>query len=352
MGGGIDNGPSNTQNILDKTFISEGGHQVTFYNATGNLEANVKMNAPQGFNKIYEGISVAIEHGVDLVRLSTLSKGEQQRRITFKLPQDGQSAQVIVYKEGGLLGGAPDEVIMFCGNPGVGKSTLCNSIFGKRVFDSGVNFGAGLTTHQQEYLHNNKLYIDTPGLEDVVMREQAAKEIEKALKHNNNYKIVFVATIENGRIRPADLVTVNTICKAINTDFEYGIIFNQVHSKVKKKIEQDIKNPEVVAKYLQALSKMPYTYEILEKIDTMEGEENVYFEKNHDNTKKLSTFLLSLKANNIKAQAIDPLEIDGYEKRIEKMESDFRKTISELQGTIREQREQIKKLEDGGCSIL
>ena len=29
-----------------------------------------------------------------------------------------------------------DEIILFCGNPGVGKSTLCNSIFQTAAFNS------------------------------------------------------------------------------------------------------------------------------------------------------------------------------------------------------------------------
>jgi len=49
-----------------------------------------------------------------------------------------------------------NEVILFCGNPGVGKSTLCNSIFGEAIFQSGVSLGKGMTTHKQEHIYKNK----------------------------------------------------------------------------------------------------------------------------------------------------------------------------------------------------
>jgi hypothetical protein len=48
----------------------------------------------------------------------------------------------------------PDEAVIFIGNPGVGKSTLCNSIFEQAVFQSGVSFGTGLTPQWQEHMKN------------------------------------------------------------------------------------------------------------------------------------------------------------------------------------------------------
>lgn len=39
----------------------------------------------------------------------------------------------------------PSEVIVFIGNPGVGKSTLCNSVFQQAIFNSGISIGTGMT---------------------------------------------------------------------------------------------------------------------------------------------------------------------------------------------------------------
>jgi ribosome biogenesis GTPase A len=39
------------------------------------------------------------------------------------------------------------EILLFIGNPGVGKSTLINSLISKQVAKSGVSAGSGLTQY-------------------------------------------------------------------------------------------------------------------------------------------------------------------------------------------------------------
>src|SRR5260370_12822136 len=79
------------------------------------------------------------------------------------------------------------ERFIFIGNPGVGKSTLINSLIGQEVAVAGISGGVGLTKFFSEYRHDGKWYMDTPGLADTKLREQAARKIEKALKQNDDY---------------------------------------------------------------------------------------------------------------------------------------------------------------------
>ncbi|NEJ83203.1 hypothetical protein GR268_42760 [Rhizobium leguminosarum] len=44
--------------LIDQELTAQGGHAVTFYQEAGELKADVKMNAPQGFSKTYDGLGV------------------------------------------------------------------------------------------------------------------------------------------------------------------------------------------------------------------------------------------------------------------------------------------------------
>lgn len=105
--------------------------------------------------------------------------------------------------------GTQGEYLMFIGNPGVGKSAIINSLVGTRVAESGLSAGTGLTKFFSAYEHEGKQYFDTPGLEDIKLREQAAREIETALKKDGSYRLFFVITLESLRVKPADVTTIN-----------------------------------------------------------------------------------------------------------------------------------------------
>lgn len=231
----------------------------------------------------------------------------------------------------------PSEIILFCGNPGVGKSALCNSIFQQNVFKSGVSVGQGLTREKQEYIYEDKKYIDTPGLADIKLREQAAKEIEKALKENNNYKIIFVATLESGKIREADLVTINTVCNAIKTPFEYGIIFNKVTKRVVDAIGE---NGENLKSFLDPLHKQPSSTIVIKKDEDMEDAKDVYLPHNSENRNKLILFITSLTANMIKPIQVQTIDVRAYEEKVIEMEV----KVSEMLEKLRIQQEETERL--------
>ena len=74
--------------------------------------------------------------------------------------------------------------VIFCGNPGVGKSTLLTSVSGVK-FQSGFSWGEGLT-NKLDFKDSPSIpglrFGDTPGLADIAMAERAAKAITDALK--------------------------------------------------------------------------------------------------------------------------------------------------------------------------
>ena len=70
------------------------------------------------------------------------------------------------------------------GNPGAGKSTLCNALMGKALFKAGIpDDGKGVTIlfESKKTPHGFEIY-DSPGLDDIEYREKASDEITKGLR--------------------------------------------------------------------------------------------------------------------------------------------------------------------------
>eukprot|EP01132_Coremiostelium_polycephalum_P003035 gene3035-3796_t len=202
------------------------------------------------------------------------------------------------------------EAIVFMGNPGAGKSTLCNSIFGKTVFRSGFSLGTGLSRRHQTYVYDGKLYIDTPGLFDMdpEMCSRAMQEIKKALSYNNkHYKLIFVIVIVAGTVYYDDLTTINMICKSIKTDFEYGIIFNNIEKKTLAKLETNEDHRKVWDQaFKKRLNKQPVEVLLLGRDVELADMDDAYLSSDNQNRDKLINFI-----NRIKAYKIDLQESFG-----------------------------------------
>jgi GTP-binding protein EngB required for normal cell division len=236
-----------------------------------------------------------------------------------------------------------NEVIVFLGNPGTGKSSLLNSIFQKPIFRSGTNAGTGLTRRIECQSYEDKLYVDTPGLDDIDLKYQAASEIEKALKHSNNYKIVFVATLESGRIKPADLVTINTVCEAIKTNFEYGLIINKATEASIKKVNE----AGGIAGFLKGkVNKQPLDILIINFDGSIHDEEDCYFSKESPNREKLVSFINQLTAKKIVSEEVAKLDVRDYEEKIKEMEKKYQEGLTLMRSQIESLQEEQKRQEE------
>jgi hypothetical protein len=242
-----------------------------------------------------------------------------------------------------------NEVIVFLGNPGTGRSSLLNSIFQKPIFRSGTNAGTGLTRRVECHLYEDKLYVDTPGLDDIELKYQAASEIEKALKHSNNYKVIFVITLESGRIKPADLVTINTVCDAIKTNFEYGLIIN----KATEESIEEVNKVGGIERFLEGkLNKQPLDILTLNFDGSIHDEEDCYFSKESPNREKLVSFINQLTAKKIVSEEVAKLDVRDYEEKIQEMEKNYQEELTLMRSQIESFGGEAGSLAESNCNVM
>ena len=72
------------------------------------------------------------------------------------------------------------------------------------------------------------VYLDTPGLADIKMRQVAARAITEALKQNGQYQIFFVVALSAGRFRPEDLTTILLVLLSTPNITLVNIIINKL----------------------------------------------------------------------------------------------------------------------------
>lgn len=186
------------------------------------------------------------------------------------------------------------------GNPGVGKSTLLNSLIKKIKFKSGISIGGGLTQVVQYVSHGSINYGDTPGLCDMELKEQAANEIEKALKRGGEFKILFVMTIESGRVRPEDFLTIETVLSNIDVEVNYGIVINKVTGPFMELVEEDENVKNKLYGYFKSLIRPPEDIIFIRKHNDLEDKK--------DKLVKPDTELLKL-LERMKSTCINPTQV-------------------------------------------
>ena len=132
-----------------------------------------------------------------------------------------------------------DQYRLLIGNPGAGKSTLANCIAKQVLFKSGISFGSGKTSKLETKEHKGIVYLDTPGLADIKMRQDVARAITEALRKKGEYQIFFVVTLSAGRFRPEDLTTIWLVVLNTQNITVVNIIINKLskaeYQSLKKK---------------------------------------------------------------------------------------------------------------------
>ncbi len=217
-----------------------------------------------------------------------------------------------------------DTIIYLCGNPGGGKSLIGNSYIGRNVFESGYSFdGMGITKKIQIFRYKKTgkpIIMDTPGLANVKLEKQAAEQIIKGLRYPGRFKINFVIVLNEGRLQPMDIYTINTVCSSITSDFEYGIIINNF-SEITKKIWES--SPKMFNFLKSFLDKPPACIFYLLYEDDLEYKPLLQ-------STELIKFLDNQLSYNITANDIEIINEEEYIQQKESLERELSHLLREL----------------------
>jgi len=245
------------------------------------------------------------------------------------------------------------------GNPGVGKSTILNNLIKAqgnadfKKFESGNSeAGAGVTTVTQTQKFGKYRFTDTPGLSDLKLREQAAKEITKALKGGDNQedvraKVFFVITIEAGRIRPDDITTMQLVLESAPIkENGYGIIINKCTKKTIKKYKG---NSSFATMLMTRIDTLTTHCKWIMRCDDLEDEDNALLDDINAMSEGLKEWILhEVPYNEYKNNQVKVLQDDAFER----MKEENSKILAAMEKNMSELRKENKALQDRYTQML
>ena len=186
-------------------------------------------------------------------------------------------------------------------------------------------------------------YLDTPGLADIKLRQEAAEAITKALKQDGTYQVFFVITLEAGRVRPEDMTTIRLVLESASDIKYYSLIINKLSTIAHDRLLED--NAEqlkiLVAELLNQLNckNEPPTILLLTHNFKLSDENDQFMKWD-----ELNEFVI--KAPSIKVKPACVKDIDGDASSFQNMLDVLNRQLEELRSDNERMRRIQKETEE------
>lgn len=132
----------------------------------------------------------------------------------------------------------PTSNVIVLGNPGAGKSAICNMLLHPSEHKDGVIFPSGYAADYISITKRSKTHgriTDTPGLASCAKdKTRDYNEVVKGLSKDGSYVLIFVITLTSGHVSSYDVFTIRVILFALRKikDVKYGVVINQLGKRV------------------------------------------------------------------------------------------------------------------------
>lgn len=205
------------------------------------------------------------------------------------------------------------------------------------LFQSGLSWGSGLTTHLQAVKVGADVYMDTPGLSDTDKRKEAAVEIATALRSGGRFKVFFVITLEGGRVRPADATTMKLVLEAAPEITDYSVIVNKLEKLEFEALQNNHGRARDLA-FASLMSRLPtksVTFQLMLRDENLAGQANAV----PDVKDGFKLFLLTAPVVQIIPANVGDIKEHEFEEQLEH----FERKMAELQENNVALQQQLKE---------
>ena len=228
---------------------------------------------------------------------------------------------------------------IFLGNPGCGKSTLLNCIAGHARFGAGSGTdGTGRTKEQSALETEDYILVDTPGLTDIELADEAANQVTQALKMYSMLKLVFVCAVENNSVRTDDINTFQRVLSSIS-QIDYHnkilIVLNKLSKKWYREYTQDMEKKLKIARSILGPSVQAGNTLILERFEDLEDQENAIIE-----IPKLKQALDDTPVIDVNPRVIVDIESADRSKEIARLQNELARNFSIWESLKKEDEEE------------